>query len=185
MGLKRILCLVLVLVLSACGKKDDALDKALSMRQRLQGVECSFQCTVTADYGEKLHVFSMACTADAEGKLAFEVLSPESISGITGVISRSKGNLTFDDKAVAFELLADGQFSPVSAPWILMYTLRGGYLTSCTETDYGMLLCIDDSYDSDPLRLDVRLDKDGNPMSAEILWQGRRILSMEIRNFQL
>jgi hypothetical protein len=48
-----------------------------------------------------------------------------------------------------------------------------------------MLLCIDDSYDSDPLRLDVRMDKDGNPISAEILWQGRRILSMEIENFQL
>jgi hypothetical protein len=101
------------------------------------------------------------------------------------VVSNDKGKLTFDDKALAFELLADGQFSPVSATWILIRTLRGGYLTSCTDTDYGMLLCIDDSYDSDPLRLDVRMDKDGNPISAEILWQGRRILSMEIENFQL
>ena len=33
--------------------------------------------------------------------------------------------------------------------------------------------------------LDVQMDKDGNPISAEILWQGRRILSMEIENFQL
>lgn len=172
-------------MLCGCGRKDDALDKALAMRQRLQGASCSFDCTVTADYGEKIHVFSMRCEADTSGDLTFEVLSPESISGITGVVSRNKGKLTFDDKALAFELMADGQFSPVSAPWILIHTLRGGYLTSCTETDYGMLLCIDDSYDSDPLRLDVRMDKDGNPMSAEILWQGRRILSMEIENFQL
>ncbi len=172
-------------MLCGCGRKDDALDKALAVRQRLQGAPCSFVCTVTADYGEKIHVFSMRCTADVDGNMTFEVLSPETISGITGVISRNKGKLTFDDKALAFELLADGQFSPVSAPWILIYTLRGGYLTSCTETDYGMLLCIDDSYDTDPLRLDVRMDKDGNPMSAEILWQGRRILSMEIENFQL
>jgi hypothetical protein len=155
------------------------------MRQRLQGAACTFDCTVTADYGEKIHVFSMRCAADLSGDMTFEVVSPESISGITGVVSNDKGKLTFDDKALAFELLADGQFSPVSAPWILIRTLRGGYLTSCTETDYGMLLCIDDSYDSDPLRLDVRMDKDGNPISAEILWQGRRILSMEIENFQL
>jgi hypothetical protein len=171
-------------MLCGCGKKDDALDKALVMRQRLQGASCSFDCTVTADYGEKIHVFSMRCTADSSGDLTFEVLSPDTISGITGIISRNKGKLTFDDKALAFELMADGQFSPVSAPWILIHTLQGGYLTSCTETDYGMLLCIDDSYESDPLRLDVRMDKDGNPMSAEILWQGRRILSMEIKNFQ-
>ena len=155
------------------------------MRQRLQGASCSFDCTVTADYGEKIHFFSMRCAADSSGDLTFEVLSPDTISGITGIISRNKGKLTFDDKALAFELMADGQFSPVSAPWILIHTLQGGYLTSCTETDYGMLLCIDDSYESDPLRLDVRMDKDGNPMSAEILWQGRRILSMEIENFQL
>ena len=155
------------------------------MRQRLQGAACTFECTVTADYGEKIHVFSMRCAADLSGDMTFEVVSPESISGITGVVSNDKGKLTFDDKALAFELLADGQFSPVSAPWILIRTLRGGYLTSCTETHYGMLLCIDDSYDSDPLRLDVRMDKDGNPISAEILWQGRRILSMEIENFQL
>ena len=174
-----------VFMLCGCGRKDDALDKALVMRQRLQGASCSFDCTVTADYGEKIHVFSMRCAADSSGDLTFEVLSPDTISGITGIISRNKGKLTFDDKALAFELMADGQFSPVSAPWILIHTLQGGYLTSCTETDYGMLLCIDDSYESDPLRLDVRMDKDGNPMSAEILWQGRRILSMEIENFQL
>ena len=183
--MKRILCLVFVLLLSGCGRKDDALDKALAMRQRLQGAACTFDCTVTADYGEKIHVFSMRCAAELSGDMTFEVVSPESISGITGVVSNDKGKLIFDDKALAFELLADGQFSPVSAPWILIRTLRGGYLTSCTETDYGMLLCIDDSYDSDPLRLDVRMDKDGNPISAEILWQGRRILSMEIENFQL
>ena len=177
--------MVFVFMLCGCGRKDDALDKALVMRQRLQGASCSFDCTVTADYGEKIHVFSMRCAADSSGDLTFEVLSPDTISGITGIISRNKGKLTFDDKALAFELMADGQFSPVSAPWILIHTLQGGYLTSCTETDYGMLLCIDDSYESDPLRLDVRMDKDGNPMSAEILWQGRRILSMEIENFQL
>ena len=183
--MKRILCLVLVCLLCGCGRNDDALDRALAMRMRLQGAACSFSCTVTADYGEKIHVFSMECTADVSGDMTFEVLTPESISGITGVVSQSQGKLAFDDKALAFELLADGQFSPVSAPWILIRTLRGGYLTSCTETDYGMLLCIDDSYEADPLRLDVRMDQKGNPISAEILWQGRRILSMEIENFQI
>jgi hypothetical protein len=171
-------------MLCGCGRNDDALDRALSMRQRLQSAACSFDCTVTADYGEKIHVFSMRCTAELTGDMTFEVLSPETITGITGIVSQSKGKLTFDDKALAFDLLADGQLSPVSAPWVLIHTLRGGYLSSCAEIEGGMILSIDDSYDKDPLRLDIRMDEDGKPETADILWQGRRILSMEVENFE-
>ncbi len=156
----------------------------MTMRQQLQSSGCSFDCTVTADYGEVIHRFSMRCSVDQKGTLIFAVLSPESISGITGQISQSKGKLTFDDKALAFDLLADGQLSPVSAPWVLIHTLRGGYLSSCAEIEGGMILSIDDSYDKDPLRLDIRMDEEGKPKTAEILWQGRRILSMEVENFE-
>jgi hypothetical protein len=126
----------------------------------------------------------MHCTADTQGVLTFSVTSPDSISGITGSIGQGKGTLTFDDKALAFDLLADGQLSPVSAPWVLIHTLRGGYLASCREEGEGMLLSIDDSYQEDPLRLDIRIDSDGTPAWAEILWQGRRILSLELDNFR-
>lgn len=156
----------------------------MTMRQQLQNSGCDFDCTVTADYGDAIYTFSMHCTADEQGTLTFEVLSPESISGITGNISQNKGKLTFDDNALAFDLLADGQLSPVSAPWVLIHTLRGGYLASCAELEGGMLLSIDDSYEEDPLRLDIRMDGEGKPKTAEILWQGRRILSMEVENFE-
>jgi hypothetical protein len=171
-------------MLTGCAASDKALDRAMTMRQQLQSSGCSFDCTVTADYGEVIHSFSMRCSVDQKGTLIFAVLSPESISGITGQISQSKGKLTFDDKALAFDLLADGQLSPVSAPWVLIHTLRGGYLSSCAEIEGGMILSIDDSYDKDPLRLDIRMDEDGKPETAEILWQGRRILSMEVENFE-
>jgi hypothetical protein len=174
----------LVVLLTGCAASDKALDRAMTMRQQLQSSGCRFDCTVTADYGAVIHSFTMRCAADQQGTLTFEVLSPESISGITGTISQSKGKLTFDDKALAFDLLADGQLSPVSAPWVLIHTLRGGYLASCAEIEGGMLLSIDDSYEEDPLRLDIRMDEDGKPKSAEILWQGRRILSMEVENFE-
>jgi hypothetical protein len=154
------------------------------MRQKLQSSGCHFRCTVTADYGDVIHVFCMDCEADSQGSVSFRVVSPESISGITGSVDRDQGKLTFDDKALAFDLLADGQLSPVSAPWVMIHTLRGGYLSSCAESGDGMLLCIDDSYREDPLRLDIHMNHDGIPMSAEILWQGRRILSIEVESFE-
>ncbi len=182
--MKRVLILCLAVLLTGCAASDKALSRAMTMRQQLQNSGCSFDCTVTADYGSVIHSFTMRCAADQQGTLTFEVQSPESISGITGTIEKNKGKLTFDDKALAFDLLADGQLSPVSAPWVLIHTLRGGYLASCAEIEDGLLLSIDDSYEEDPLRLDIRMDEDGKPKTAEILWQGRRILSMEVENFE-
>ena len=183
MILKRFLCLFLILMLSGCSARNQSIDRAMNMRQQLQNTGCTFDCAVSADYGNVVHTFTMRCTADTQGAVTFEVTSPESISGITGTISQNKGKLTFDGNALAFDLLADGQLSPVSAPWVLIHTLRGGYLASCAEIEGGMLLSIDDSYETDPLRLDIRMDEEGKPCTAEILWQGRRILSMEVDNF--
>ena len=72
----------------------------------------------------------MDCKADSSGNLTFTVVKPETISGITGTLSGDGGNLTFDDTALHFELMAENQLSPVSAPWILIKTLRNGYITS-------------------------------------------------------
>jgi len=84
---------------------------------------------------------------------------------------------------VAFDLLADGQLSPVSAPWIFMKALHSGYLTSCGKEGDLLRLAVDDSYADDALHLDIWLGSDDLPIRAEILWQGRRLLSMDVTNF--
>ena len=73
--------------------------------------------------------------------------------------------------------------SPVSGPWLLMKTLRSGYLTSCGVEDGCLRIAIDDSYEDDALHLDVWLDESDCPKRGEILWKGRRILTVEIENF--
>lgn len=162
------------------------MDRALALRQRLlDGGGCSFEATVTADYGEYLHSFVLRCQADASGKLTFEVLAPETISGITGTMNAEQGTLTFDQEILAFSPLADGQVAPVTAPWILVHTLRGGYISACGEMEQGLILSINDSYADDALGLEIRLDEHDLPVSAEIIWQGRRILSMQIEDFEI
>ena len=111
--------------------------------------------------------------------------APETIAGITGTVSAEGGKLTFDEESLAFELLADGQVTPVSAPWLLLKTLRGGYVTGCgMDGDY-LRVSIDDSYEEDALHLDIWLDSASVPQRAEIVWQEKRILSLELEKFEI
>ena len=185
--MKKLAALMLVLVtLTGCSKTRDMLDKAMTLRASLLACEsCTFDAAITADYGDEIHCFEMACTGDNDGNLNFTVTAPETIAGITGGIAAGEGKLTFDDQGVAFPLLAEGQVTPVSGPWILLKTLMGGYLTACGQEQERIHLMINDSYEEDALELEIWLDGEVNPVQAEIGYEGRRILTMEIENFQI
>lgn len=158
------------------------MDRALALRGRiLQASKCEFSIVITADYGDALYSFTMDCEADEKGNVVFTITKPETIAGITGVITADGGNLTFDDVMLAIPMLTDDQITPVSAPWILMRTLRGGYITSCADGR----VTIDDSYADDALTLDILLDEQDLPSVAEIYWKDRRILTLEIEAFRL
>ena len=177
--------LLAVLMLTGCSVKEEELERAMTLRARLLANPCSFAAEVTADYGDKVYTFAMDCEGDAQGNLTFTVTSPESISGITGILSKAGGALTFDETALQFPLLADEQVSPVSAPWIVLNTLRGGYLTAANLEDGLLRLTIDDSYEEDALQLDIWLNENDQPVRAEILYDGRRILTVGVRDFQI
>lgn len=151
-------------------------------RSKLQSAAFRFRATVSADYGDMIHTFVMDCEADKQGNVEFLVAAPDTISGITGKLTAESGFLTFDSEVLAFELLADGQLSPVSAPWVLVSTLRGGYLRYAAETEQGLRLTIDDSYAEEPMQVDIWLEGD-IPTGAEIFWQGRRVLTVRVENF--
>ena len=175
----------ILLLLTGCGSRDEELDRAMALRTRLLTSSVSFDAEITADYGDELHTFSVFCEGDSQGNLGFRVTAPETIADITGRIEAGEGKLTFRDTVLAFPLLAEDQLSPVSAPWIFYTTLRGGYLTSAGMEEELLRLTIDDSYEDDALTLDIWLDETDTPIRAEILFDGRRILTLVIKNFQM
>ena len=182
--MKRIVAVLCLLVLlTGCAGQEDALNRAMELRAKVLAQSIQFETDITADYGDKTYTFSAKCSVDSGGNLTFTVTKPETISGISGSVSASGGKLTFDGKAVSFPLLADDQITPVSAPWVLVKTLRSGYLTSCGMDGDLIRLAIDDSYADDALHLDIWLDENDLPVRGEILWQGRRILSLDVKNF--
>ena len=178
--------MIALVILSGCTGKRDEMDRAMNLRATLLGSEgCDFTAHIVADYGDTLQEFTLYCEGTNEGNLGFRVEKPESISGITGRFRGEKGELTFEDVALTFPPLADGQVAPVSGPWILLKTLLGGYLTACGMEDDLLRLTIYDSYEEDALQMEIWLNDENLPVQAEIIYDGRRILTMEIENFQI
>ena len=156
----------------------------MSVRKKLlESDGCSFDTIITVNFGDRIQNFGMQCRFDKKGNLFFTVKSPEMIAGITGEIAAGNGRLTFDDKVLAFPLLADGEISPVSAPWLLMKSLRSGYLSSSSTNKTIKHVHIEDSYEAEPLTVDVCLNASDLPISGEIFWKGTRILTIAVEKF--
>jgi len=180
---KRAISLLLMLLLTGCNA-DTEIERGMALRSAiLQGNGCRFEAQIHAEYPEAIGVFGMKCDYEPSGEITFSVTEPESISGITGKISGRQGMLTFDETVLTFVPLSDEQISPVSAPWIFMKTLTSGYLTSACMEEEHLRLTIDDSYESDALTVDIWIDAEDCPVRAEAICNGRRILSLDIRNF--
>ena len=177
---------LLALILNGCYDTKGSMDTVLSLRQALLSAErCNLQTEITADYGDELHVFRTESTADSQGSITFRVLSPESIAGITGSIRDTGGVFHFDDTAISFEFLADGQLSPIIAPWLFLNTLRSGFIDSVAEEEDNTHVILHDGFSENALQVDAWINKDGIPIRGEILYDGRRILSLDVTNFEI
>lgn len=182
--MKKILCLpVLVLALAGCTGTSEEMEAALAFRSKLLGAErVTFQAEISADYIDHVEQFTLNCSADSAGALTFEVAEPKEIAGITGTVVGEQGTLTFDDTILAFPLMADERLSPVSGPWVIMKALRSGYITSCGMEGELLHITVDDSYADDALTLEIWISGE-TVVAAEIAWQGRRQMTMELEGF--
>lgn len=171
-------------LLSGCGGDDTNMERALSLRTQIQSSKgCTFHTVISADYGDEIYVFEMDCQTDADGNMNFKVTEPVSISGITGTVGNDGGKITFDNQVLMFQTIADDQITPVTAPWLLIKTLRSGYIKGCAKVEQGLQIMIDDSYAENPLHLNIGVGENNLPVSGEIFWQGRRIMTLSVEEF--
>lgn len=185
-AVRRLIPFFFVLVfLSGCGGKESgSVGEAMAFRTKLLSAQgCAFTGAITADYGDRSYSFTVDCEGDKDGNLDFSVTAPETIAGISGRVEAQGGKLTFDDTALDFGLLADGQVSPVTCPYFMVDAWRQAYLAAAGQTEDGLRVTFDTSFDASPLSVDLWL-QDGMPTFCELAYDGRRILSMEIQNFR-
>lgn len=173
-------------LLTGCGSSAHELDAGMALRSRLlQSAGCAFTAEITADYEDQLQRFAVETVMDGKGDVSFTVVSPESISGISGSLTGEGGKITFDDIALHFPLMAEETFSPIAAPWILCRALRSGFLSASSVENGETRLSIDERWAEEDLRLDVWLSADNIPIRADILHEGRRILTVDVRTFRI
>lgn len=184
MRLKLATIVCAFLFLCGCKNTDADMERALSLRNKLTTAEAySFQAKITADYGEAVYSFTLDCQFDQTGDMSFCVVEPKVIRGIKGVISDHTGKLTFEDQIIAFQTMADGQITPVMAPWLFIRTLRSGYIDGCSDENGFLYISADDSYEEDALHLNIWVDAALIPQKGEIFWQGRRVLAIVVEEF--
>jgi hypothetical protein len=172
-----------ICVLCGCAHSEKEIEQAFSLREKLLSANgCTFKSTISADYQSVYYTFTMSCKVDKTGMVLFEVLEPDSIRGITGCVSSTEGNLTFDDQVLLFATLPEGQITPVSAPWLFINALRSGYIKGCSKEKDGYTLQIDDSYAEDAVLLNIQI-ADDMPTYVEIIWKNRRVMSLEVEDF--
>lgn len=183
---KVIFALMMALMLWGCSGSNEGFDRAMVLRTSLlNGQGCQFEAQICADFGDRTYAFSMDCRSDGEGNLHFTVKEPAYIEGITGTLRSQGGKLTFDDKAVAFPLMAEGISTPISGPWLLIKALRSGYVRSYGEEDGLLRLTVDDSFQNNAQTLDIWLSVEKGPVRADIYEENRRIMEIEIKNFRI
>ena len=180
-------CIVIILsivFLTGCTSADENLDRAMNLRTTVSKADqVQFQCTVTADYYDEVCSFVIDCVYDEYDQILFEVVEPNTISGISGVIDGKEGQFTFDDQILVFKPMDGGCLSPIFAPWFLLDAIEGGFIHSVSEHKEGYCVTYRDSFQDETLMIEVFLTKDDVPIKCEIYLGERRILLLEIRNF--
>ena len=180
-------CIVIILsivFLTGCASADENLDRAMNLRTTVSKADqVQFQCTVTADYYDEVCSFVIDCVYDENHQIHFEVVEPNTISGISGMIDGKEGQFTFDDQILVFKPMDGGYLSPVFAPWFLLNAIEGGFIHSVSNHQEGYCVTYRDNFREESLDVEVYLTRDDVPISCEIYLGERRILLLEIRNF--
>ena len=182
--MRRIFLLVLILVmLTGCKSEESILSQGIAFRGALLSAGgCSFRGEITVDYGQEVSSFTLDCVADHEGNVSFRVLEPETIADITGTIARDEGVVTYDGLQLAFPLLVYDRISPVSAPglvvecWLKEFILSAGISQNIYRATY------EKKIQEKILLIDTYFEKD-IPISAEVCYNGNRIIEMKISEF--
>ena len=183
---KCIVWLLFLPLLVGCSGASKDLDTGMALRSKiLQSPQCLLTLDISADYNGRTSRFTMDCTADRTGDLSFNVVAPETISGISGKLTGEEGQICFDNMTLQFPLAAEDLPSPISAPWILINSLRCGFLSSACVEEGEIRLSIDNRFSGDILRLDVWLNEENLPVHADILADGCRILSLDVMKFEI
>ena len=172
-----ILIFALLFTLTACRAAQTAEARVLELREMfLRGTQ-HFSAELTANYGDRVHMFTLRFNAEAS---TLEVLAPELIAGIVVELSESGTVLHFDGAELDTGALTKDGLSPLAALPTIVYQWKEGHITGAHyEIFHGISTVVMTTAISDHVRHMTWFDREtGLPIKAELLQNGTLVLSV-------
>lgn len=161
------------------------MQKAMDLRTALLEQGCSFTAEVQAHLPEGTAEFTLDCTCAPDGTTTLEVKTPDSISGIKATVQPDGENASFDDVALDFGLLADGQVAPMVLPQLLYSCWTGGYIREAGKDKELLSAIYIDGYGDRELAVEQWFTLEGVPKAADYWFGVDNIASVTISSFTL
>lgn len=160
------------------------MQQALQLRtELLQAGGCRYAADVSVNYDDVRFDFSLDCVCGADGAARMTIRAPQTLAGIAAELSASSARVEFEDTAVAFGLMADGNLAPMQLPQLFVQALCADYISSAGREGDAVRVTYLHGYDDDELTVDVWLSGALLPEYAEVSYQGQMLAAMTITDF--
>lgn len=187
MKVKGFLLVIFVLWLCGCEAPAEAVDP-LAMYSQMTGA--TMEAEVVSDGDFLVSEFTLRCDYAVDGDTVVEVLSPETMAGVQGVLSQGQWVLQYQDMVFNVGALSTQAVSPLASLPLLLEGLRQGWTLEENTEPYQDQDCYRVTLDySDDVLQDVLVTVwlstvDATPVGAEIAVDGERILQLVFTSFK-
>ncbi|MBE6932103.1 MAG: hypothetical protein E7464_01800 [Ruminococcaceae bacterium] len=161
------------------------MQTAMDLRTALLEQGCSFTAEIQAHLPEGTAEFTLQCACAPDGTTTLEVSTPDTIAGISATVQPDGENISFDDVALEFGLLADGQVAPMVLPQLLFSCWTGGYIREAGADKELLSAVYLSGYGDRELAVEQWFTSEGIPTGADFWFGVDNIASVAISDFNL
>ena len=177
------LVLMIALLLTGCSAASGDTERFAAFRGTVAAAgEISARAVVVADFGDKVHSYTLQYTQNADG-VRVEILEPELLRGITARVDGADTHLEFDGLILdTGELDGDG-LTPMSALPAIVESIRSGHVESnWREKDGDNVSLVFEVMITDETSQNLWLDAGSMlPQKAELLSGGRVVITCQFQ----
>lgn len=177
-----LLALMTALLLCGCAEQTQRRE-SLEERQLLfseSGI--SFDAEISADLGDEVFRCSLECTGTGE-EAELLIVEPELVSGVKARIASGDASLEYEGLELALGELSRGSMGPMQAAAALVMAMCSTHIDGFFEEAGGELLGAQLYVDEDSYALVWYEAETLSPVHAELVCEGRAVISCEIDNF--
>jgi len=164
-------------MLTACSSEQDPQERVLELRERFQTTTQHFSAELTADYGDRVHRFTLRFDSSAS---TLEVLAPELIAGVVIEVSEHGTVLHFEGAELNTGPLTEDGLSPLAALPMIVHEWKEGIITGAHyETFHGIRAVVMTTAISDTVHHMTWFNAEtGIPIKAEMLENGFAVITI-------